>query len=131
MNDDVKMVIVARDKYPDGNGGTMSPRKGKLIAQGAHAASHFLIQKVAQDGSWNKVEKEWLETGTKKIAVRADTEEQLLDIAQRASAAGLYVHVVTDSGLTEFNGVPTKTCLAIGPDRSSKIDKITGELKLL
>jgi PTH2 family peptidyl-tRNA hydrolase len=45
--------------------------------------------------------------------------------------AGIKHHVVTDSGLTEFGGVPTKTCVAIGPDKSSKIDIITGGLELL
>jgi PTH2 family peptidyl-tRNA hydrolase len=34
-------------------------------------------------------------------------------------------------GKTEFNGVPTKTCLGIGPAKAEKIDKITGDLKLL
>jgi PTH2 family peptidyl-tRNA hydrolase len=36
-----------------------------------------------------------------------------------------------DAGLTEFNGVPTKTCIAIGPNWSDEIDEITGHLKLL
>jgi peptidyl-tRNA hydrolase len=34
------------------------------------------------------------------------------------------------NGLTEFNNVKTKTCLAIGPDYSDKIDQITGGLEL-
>lgn len=43
-----------------------------------------------------------------------------------------FVHdnLITDSGLTEFGGVPTKTVCAIGPDYDEKIDKITGHLKL-
>jgi len=32
---------------------------------------------------------------------------------------------------TEFHGVPTNTCLAIGPDLAEKIDSITGDLELL
>lgn len=131
------MVIVMRDKYPDGKDGTMSPRKGKMIAQGCHAACHFLIEiidRMRLQGTnavvWSEAERTWLETGTKKICVRADSEEHLLDIYRRAQEAKLTVHLVTDSGLTEFNG-PTKTCLAIGPNFSTQIDKITGELKLL
>ena len=31
---------------------------------------------------------------------------------------------------TEFSGVPTRTCLAIGPDMGSKIDAVTGNLEL-
>lgn len=40
------------------------------------------------------------------------------------------VFFITDVGRTEFNGVPTITALAIGPNKSEDIDKITGHLKL-
>jgi peptidyl-tRNA hydrolase, PTH2 family len=66
-----------------------------------------------------------------KICVRVDSESELLEIARKAEDAGLTVHVITDAGHTEFGGVPTKTCLAIGPDEDEKIDAITGHLKLL
>ncbi len=36
-------------------------------------------------------------------------------------------HLVTDSGLTEFKGVPTNTCIAIGPDFEDRIDVIAGK----
>ncbi|MGK4455994.1 peptidyl-tRNA hydrolase [Klebsiella pneumoniae] len=49
---------------------------------------------------------------------------------QKAQEADLTVSLITDSGLTEFNGVPTNTCLAIGPHKASKIDAITGHLPL-
>jgi peptidyl-tRNA hydrolase len=41
------------------------------------------------------------------------------------------VHVITDAGHTEFGSLPTKTCLAIGPDEDGSIDAVTGHLKLL
>ena len=44
---------------------------------------------------------------------------------------GLEVHLITDSGKTEFHGQPTRTCLAIGPDETEKIDPVTGHLELL
>jgi PTH2 family peptidyl-tRNA hydrolase len=53
-----------------------------------------------------------------------------MEIYNKAKEAGLEVHIITDSGRTEFKE-PTKTCLAIGPDLSEKIDTITGHLKLL
>ena len=53
------------------------------------------------------------------------------DIYNKAKDAGLNVCEIIDNGLTEFHGVKTKTCLAIGPDLSDKIDPITGNLKLL
>lgn len=41
------------------------------------------------------------------------------------------MHLITDSGKTEFHGEPTDTCLAIGPGEADKIDEITGHLQLL
>jgi peptidyl-tRNA hydrolase, PTH2 family len=40
-----------------------------------------------------------------KICVRADSEAELLEIAQKAQDAGLTVHVITDAGHREFAGV--------------------------
>ena len=39
--------------------------------------------------------------------------------------------LITDAGLTEFHGVPTNTCLGIGPYIAEEIDKFTGNLPLL
>jgi PTH2 family peptidyl-tRNA hydrolase len=128
--DKVKLVIVMRSNFPDGKGGTFRPRLGKMIAQGAHAASAFLLEKLQRDPYWTATQSEWLRSGTTKICVRAETEQELLDIFQQAKDAKLPVHLITDAGLTEFKE-PTVTCLAIGPARASEIDKITGQLKLL
>ena len=72
-----------------------------------------------------------MESSFTKITVSVDSEDELIDIYNKAKDAGLTVHLITDSGLTEFHGIPTKTCLAIGPNFSEKIDPITGHLKLL
>ena len=45
--------------------------------------------------------------------------------------AGLNRSLIQDAGLTEFKGIPTLTCCAIGPNESEKIDLITGSLQLL
>ena len=55
----------------------------------------------------------------------------MLDIYQQAKDKGLPCSLIVDAGLTEFNGIPTKTCIAIGPAYSKYIDPITGHLKLL
>jgi len=111
----------------------LNMRRGKMIAQGAHASIMFLVQRLCdpQDGSKDHAIQEWLNDGMTKICVRVDSEAELLEIAQKAEAAGLTVHVITDAGHTEFAGVPTKTCLAIGPDEEAKIDAVTGNLQLL
>ena len=58
------------------------------------------------------------------------SEQELLAVYARALRAGLVVHLITDGGLTEFGGVPTRTCLGIGPDYDDRIDPVTGDLEL-
>lgn len=75
--------------------------------------------------------REWLQGSFTKICVSVDSEQELIDIHQKAVDAGLINCLITDNGKTEFNGVKTLTCCAIGPAYSDDIDKITGHLKLL
>jgi PTH2 family peptidyl-tRNA hydrolase len=119
---DVKQVIVIRKD--------LKMRRGKEIAQGSHASMAFIKSRAESSGPMDKLCREWYDTGNAKVCLQVESEEELLQIAQQAKEAMLEVHVITDAGLTEFNGVPTKTCLAIGPDRSDKIDRVTGHLKL-
>lgn len=109
-------------------------RKGKMIAQGAHASMAFLSRRVFDDHHgdpyFSDAEMQWFQNSYAKVCCRVDSEEELLDIYNKAKEAGLEVHLITDSGRTEFKK-PTKTCLAIGPDFVEKIDPITGHLRLL
>jgi len=75
-------------------------------------------------------EYDWLTTSYRKICLQVDSEKELLEIYEKAVEAGLEAHLITDSGLTEFHGVPTNTCIAIGPDYDERIDLITASLKL-
>lgn len=117
-----KQVIVMRND--------LNMRKGKMIAQGAHASISCLLQFVLFDTIQSPIVKAWLTGGMTKICVRVESEAELLDIEKKATDAGLAVHLITDAGHTEFSG-PTMTCLAIGPNRVEEIDAITGSLKLL
>jgi PTH2 family peptidyl-tRNA hydrolase len=135
MNKETKQVIVMRRKFPDGKGGTFQIRRGKEIAQACHGSLSFLTRRlVGNSGNYklslSKAEQEWIESGFTKICLYVDTEEELMEVYKNAKTNGLEVHLITDAGRTEFDG-PTKTCLAIGPDYSEKIDKVTGNLKLL
>ena len=38
--------------------------------------------------------------------------------------------IIEDSGLTEFDGVPTITCIAVGPGPVARVDELTRHLKL-
>lgn len=128
---DVKQVIVMRTKYPDGNGGTMKLRTGKLIAQGSHASMAFLVKKASTNQSLSDEEHFWIYDSFKKICLYVETENELLDLYQKAKDAKLTVELITDSGKTEFHGIPTNTCLAIGPHESNLIDPLTKNLPLL
>ncbi len=124
MSETKQVIVMRRD---------LKMRRGKEIAQGAHASIAFLTRRLGRTSvtMFSKAEQEWLNTSYAKVCVKVDSEEQLLDIYQQARDAGLEVHLITDSGKTEFHGEPTKTCLAIGPDYLEKIDPITGDLTLL
>lgn len=127
----VKQVIVMRND--------LNMRKGKMIAQGSHAAMMFLVDHIlnAYQGNLPKIqfapeEWQWLSTGRMtKVCVRVDSEAELVEIERKCREALVPVYLITDAGLTEFGGVPTKTCLAVGPASAEKIDPITGHLKLL
>jgi PTH2 family peptidyl-tRNA hydrolase len=113
----IKMVIVMRTD--------LGMRKGKMIAQGAHAA----IGAYLSDPSQCFID-EWQKTGTTKICVGVDSEAELLELYEKAGDS-IARHLVRDKGITEFHGVPTYTCFALGPAPSEQIDPITGHLKLL
>ena len=124
----IKQVIVMRHD--------LKMRRGKQIAQGAHASMSFICRRLQEGGSvslddFTDAQRAWLTGAFAKVCCRVGSEEELMEIHDKALEAGLEVHLITDSGKTEFHGQPTNTCLAIGPDDAQKIDEITGHLQLL
>jgi peptidyl-tRNA hydrolase, PTH2 family len=127
----VKQVIVIRRD--------LRMRRGKEIAQGAHASMGWLRQRImphltpagrADQVQFSEAERTWLDVSMRKVTVKVGSEQELLDVYDKALAAGLVVEMITDRGLTEFGGVPTRTCLAVGPDYDDLIDPVTGDLEL-
>lgn len=125
-----KQVIVIRKD--------LNMRKGKMVAQGSHASMGAILSlQVASDNPNEMVLKldershAWLKGNFKKITVSVNSEAELLELHQKAVQLGLINCLIKDSGLTEFNGVPTLTALAIGPDKDSVINEVTGHLPLL
>lgn len=100
-------------------------RKGKIIAQGAHAAIGALKQ-ASQEHI-----KQWEADGCTKICVYVPDESALLELSVAVSIAGLPAYLVQDAGRTEFHGELTYTALGIGPAPAEKIDLFTGTLPLL
>ena len=133
MEKKTKQVIVMRKD--------LGMRKGKMVAQGAHAAMKVLLDAGALDGderfSIRLTEPMRLWMGDPrtsrftKVCVSVDSEAALDAIVDRARAANVPVALIVDSGATEFHGVPTKTCCAVGPAWVEDIDAITGGLPLL
>ncbi len=130
----IKQVLVVRKD--------LHMKMGKIAAQSAHASMKVLLDlmistetSIGKDYLLALSSEEplfkWLEGAFTKVCVYVNSEEELLSLQKQAQDAGILNALITDSGKTEFHGVPTNTVLAIGPDDSEKINKITGHLKLL
>jgi PTH2 family peptidyl-tRNA hydrolase len=127
VNSDVRLVLVARKDLRNQKGEKI--HTGKLISQAGHAVESFALRKWLAGEEPTEEERTYATSGTAKITLKAETEEQLLDVYERARQAGLTVHLVVDAGLTEF-GKPTRTCLAIGPHAQSRFEGISDHLSL-
>ena len=114
----MKQIIVLRKD--------LKMRKGKMIAQGAHASLGATLKNL--DDSRVKT---WLKGAFVKVAVSVDSEEEMRELQKSAIKRGLICEEIIDSGRTEFHGVPTLTALAIGPDTEDNLDPVTRHLKLL
>lgn len=125
-----KQVIVMRKD--------LNMRKGKLVAQGAHASLGAVLSQAtkSQDGKQLVLDltdprlEPWLTGRFKKICVYVNTEQELLDLHATALSNGLITALIQDAGLTEFAGVKTLTAVAIGPDFEDKIDAVCKHLPL-
>jgi PTH2 family peptidyl-tRNA hydrolase len=135
-NNEPKQVLVWRGDLKNSNG--QKVRSGKMAAQLAHASMGAILNyagPVYEGEIRINVEtpavREWLAGRFTKVCVSVDSEQELLAIYEKAIAENVNVKLIRDAGLTEFNNVPTLTCLAIGPDYPERINPITGHLKLL
>jgi PTH2 family peptidyl-tRNA hydrolase len=101
--------------------------RGKIAAQAGHAAVSAAEKTRKKRPKWWSA---WLNEGQCKVAVRVDSEEELLELERKAKQLQLPSALITDRGLTELPP-GTKTCLGIGPAPSDQVDKVTGNLRLL
>ena len=127
----------------------LNMRKGKIAAQAAHASNAVLLDLILENTVWKEAHpdgwmkagyiwkskelciKEWLTGKFTKICVSVNSKADLFLLYDEAFNAGIPCSLIADSGLTEFHGVETETCIAIGPWWGDEIDKITGDLPLL
>lgn len=114
----MKQIIVVRTD--------VNMRKGKMCSQSAHASLKATLENLETPQV-----KEWLSGSFTKIVVGAESLEKLLEVVENAKSKSIITALITDNGKTEFHGVPTITCAAIGPATAEELESVTGELKLL
>lgn len=127
-----KQIIVLRKD--------LNMRKGKMVAQGAHASMAVILNQMGVNSNGDRMLygngmsdalQQWLSGHFTKICVSVNSEQELLDLHAAVSAAGIPCSLIKDSGFTEFNGVPTYTAVGIGPEFPSVLDSFTKHLPLL
>ena len=142
----IKQIIVIRED--------LDMSRGKIASQAAHASMKALVDAMkhidmkrvieTEDGldydtrpamyldlDEDKELKAWLEGSFTKIVVYVKSEEKLMQLYEKVQKAGLRVSLIIDNGTTEFGGVKTKTCIAIGPHAAERIDPFTKKYPLL
>lgn len=133
------MIVMRRD---------LKMRKRKIAAQAGHACVEAVLMALKKENRLNDIEEssdgvelnrdnkintqlsEWFHYGCAKVCVYVDSEAELLDIARKATERGILSATITDAGMTEFHGIPTKTCLALEPLPCDVADELTGHLNL-
>lgn len=135
---DIKQVIVIRKD--------LNMRKGKIAAQVAHAAMKVFFDKMQIIESADVFTSRcpmaiishltpsmihWMQGAFTKVVVSVNSEEEIYELARRATDLNIPHAVIIDNGLTEFRGNKTTTAIAIGPEKSDKIDQLTAGLPLI
>ncbi len=114
-----KLVIAVRRDLEMG--------KGKIAVQVGHATVTVAEETRRRRPDWWKA---WFNEGQCKVAVKVNSESDLIDLQRRAEDLGLASAIIHDSGLTQVDP-GTATCVGIGPAPAELVDKITGTLPLL
>lgn len=138
-----KQVIVIRTDLRNLEG--QKVRSGKIASQVAHASMAFLIRRLESKTKLgfivnaiklgfylmkSECTRNWMMSNYTKITLAIDSQVEFEKLYAKAKQAGLEVNMITDLGRTEFGGIPTNTCLCIGPCYASDIEPITKGLKL-
>lgn len=134
MSYQVKQVLVYRKD--------LKSRRGKEAAQLAHASVSIVLSNLISILFFKLLHLlridvpssalyQWVNGSFAKICLYCKSEEELLDIYYKAKQKGLRCSLIVDSGVTEFNGILTKTAVAIGPCWSNELVGITDKLSLM
>ncbi|KAK0257096.1 hypothetical protein LTR91_001567 [Friedmanniomyces endolithicus] len=119
--EECKLVLVVRTDLGMG--------KGKIAAQCGHATLACYKTLVRANPS-HPVLRQWERLGQAKVALKVDSEEDMLMLQAQAISLGLCAQVIHDAGRTQIAS-GSATVLGIGPAPKSKVDEVTGHLRLL
>ena len=122
-NDDLKMVFLVRQD--------LKMKAGKIASQVAHAAIGLYDDIIFGNNIYQKEALDfWVNYGQKKIVLRVPNLEIMTNAYRQCKKENIATCLITDAGLTQIEPF-SKTVLGIGPDKSEKINKITGTFKLM
>ncbi|KAK5710681.1 hypothetical protein LTR15_012837 [Elasticomyces elasticus] len=119
--EECKLVLVVRKD--------LGMSTGKIGAQCGHATL-ACYKTLVRANSRHPVLRQWEDYGQAKVALRIDSEEDMLMLQAQAISLGLCAQVIHDAGRTQIAS-GSATVLGIGPAPKSKIDEVTGHLRLL
>ncbi|GAA5870975.1 hypothetical protein JCM16303_001648 [Sporobolomyces ruberrimus] len=114
-----KLVLVVRTD--------LNMNKGKIAAQCGHAT---LACYKSLNRSNPQLVNHWERTGQAKIAVKCDSEDELLVLQATAKSLGICARSIQDAGRTQVAAGST-TVLGIGPAPVRLVNQVTSHLKLL
>ncbi|KAM7306805.1 peptidyl-tRNA hydrolase 2, mitochondrial [Ixodes scapularis] len=115
---ELKLVLIVRSD--------VKMEKGKVAAQCSHAAVTAFKQALRRQPN---ALRRWEDQGQRKVVLRVPSEDEMLELADKARRAGLVTALIRDAGRTQV-APGTRTVLGIGPGPEPLVDSVTSHLKL-
>ncbi|KAF3766501.1 hypothetical protein M406DRAFT_89282 [Cryphonectria parasitica EP155] len=126
--EECKLVLVVRTD--------LGMTKGKIAAQCSHAtlACYKTLSRDARrlgpQSAAARLLSRWERHGQAKVALQVKTQDEMMTLMGTAQSLGITAEVIQDAGRTQIDP-GSLTVLGVGPAPKSKVDQVTGGLKLL
>ncbi|KAN0121559.1 Peptidyl-tRNA hydrolase PTH2 domain containing protein [Russula decolorans] len=114
-----KLVLVVRTD--------LNMTSGKIAAQCGHATLACYKTLVKKNP---KLVRHWEVTGQTKIALKASSEEEIMELEALAKSLNICARSIQDAGRTQVEA-GSRTVLGIGPAPVELVNQVTGHLRLL